>query len=78
MTKIEYIVPGYGETYPENAKELGYKLPVTTPAKVAEAAAIGYGRSGWPLKFDVYFNGVSQGIFEVDRRTMPEFIARRI
>ena len=84
MPKIEYIMTDDQETYPDDAVELKSMLPVSTPREAAKAAADqyhahgGWERSDWPLKFEVYFDGESQGVFKVDLEAVPAFIARKV
>ena len=84
MPKIEYIMTDDQETYLDDAVELKSMLPVSTPREAAKAAADqyhargGWERSDWPLKFEMYFDGESRGVFEVDLDFIPEFTARSV
>ena len=85
MPKIEYIILDDQETYPDDAVELHRENYAATPRKVAEEAATdyfnnhdGWERSDWPLKFEIYFDGENQGIFEVDQEAIPVFTARKV
>lgn len=85
MTKIEYIILDDQETYPDDAEELENTLPYTpSQMRAAQRAASqyhdngGWERNDWPLKFEIYFNGESQGVFDVDREAVPEFTVRKV
>lgn len=82
MTKVEYIMPDDQETYPDDAKQLDRKW-MGNAAGLAERAAEQYydhgGHEDWhegSEKFELFFDGKSQGVFEVDLDFNTEFTAR--
>ena len=84
MPEFEYIMLDDQETYPDDAVKLHRNRYAATSVETAKAAADqyhangGWERSDWPLKFEVYFDGESQGVFEVDREDVPVFTARKV
>ena len=85
MNKVEYITPDYGETYPDDACELIKPVFDSGDEHSLDYCAREAGEdhfanhdgweSSWPMEFELFFNGVSKGVFQVFMEYEPGFSA---
>lgn len=84
---IKFIILDDHETYPDDAHVCGhYPRPNNPATPYGAALAIaeqyhgdgGYERNDWPLRFEIYFDGKSRGVFESDVEAIPSFSVRKV
>ncbi len=79
---IEYIVPNFGERYPDDATELPDGRDNSPLRELGRLVGdhLFHQRQGyeaaWPLTFEVYRNRTKLAVLEVDLEAEPVFIVK--
>ena len=79
--RAEFIIAGEGCQYPRDAEIFETVWDIDDPEYMAEDAADHFyanndgWESSWPVFFELYGDGVSLGVFEVDLEFNPTFSA---
>jgi hypothetical protein len=84
MKRYEYIVKDLGEKYPDDARGLDSEWDEDCPDYVAEdAGQDNYDNhdgweDSWPMKFEIFSEGKSLGVYWVNMEAEPRFYANEV